>query len=96
MRKFEFFSDNGHGWLKVPKALIAELGIANKISHFSYERSAYVYLEEDCDAELFAIAYAPTERLNLTEVRSERSRVRSYNQYTPQCVTQYLNLTSDK
>ena len=87
MRKFEFFSDNGHGWLKVPKKLILELGIADKISHYSYERSAYVYLEEDCDFEVFSIAYAPTERLSLTEIRSERSRVRTYNQYTPACVT---------
>jgi len=88
MRKFEFFSDNGHGWLKVPKALIAKLGIADKITHYSYERSAYVYLEEDCDFETFAIAYAPAERLNLTEIRSERSRVRTYNAYTPACIVQ--------
>ena len=86
MRKFEFFSDNGHGWLKVPKALIAELGIADKISHYSYERSDYVYLEEDCDFTVFSIAYAPNERLRLTEIRSERSRIRTYNQYTPACL----------
>ena len=86
MKKFTFYSDAGHGWLKVPKALILELGIADKISHFSYERSDSVYLEEDCDFSLFAEAYSPNERLRLTEVNSDRSRVRTYRPYYPACL----------
>jgi hypothetical protein len=36
--KFDYIMDPGHGWLKVPKALLAQLGIADKISPYSYQR----------------------------------------------------------
>jgi hypothetical protein len=50
--KIVFFSDAGHGWGRVPHSLITELGIADKISEFSYQDRDYVYLEEDCDLSL--------------------------------------------
>ena len=86
MKKFTFYSDAGHGWLKVPKALIIELGIADKISHFSYERSDSVYLEEDCDFPLFAQAYAPTTGISMNVISSNDSRVRTYRPYYPACL----------
>lgn len=45
--------DGGHGWLEVSKAKLKSLGIAHKISGFSYEKGDKAYLEEDCDASLF-------------------------------------------
>ena len=51
--KFTFFSDPGHGWVKVPLALIKELGIARDITQYSYIKGDWVYLEEDC--EIFEI-----------------------------------------
>lgn len=45
--------DAGHGWYRVDKAIAIVLGIADKISCFSYEDSTHVYLEEDSDAGLF-------------------------------------------
>ena len=48
-----FFSDPGHGWARVPKAKLIKLGIADKITSFSYQRGINVYLEEDCDAGIF-------------------------------------------
>lgn len=50
-----FHSDPAHGWLQVPRDLIDALGIAHRISQFSYvdATGAFVYLEEDCDASLF-------------------------------------------
>ena len=51
--KYEFFSDPGHGWLKVPLKEIEQLGLADKISICSYINAGYVYLEEDWDLPLF-------------------------------------------
>ena len=43
--------DPGHGWLQVPHADIAALGV--EITPYSYQKGAYAYLEEDCDAPAF-------------------------------------------
>ena len=51
--KFDVLTDPGHGWIKVPKKLLAELGIANKITPYSYMRGDFAYLEEDADASTF-------------------------------------------
>ncbi len=51
--KFTYYSDDGHGWLKVPIKVIAKLGIANKISSYSYYNNGCVYLEEDNDMIIF-------------------------------------------
>ena len=56
MPKYDFISDPGHGWLKVPRSEVNSLGIGPKVSSFSYEQGDYVYLEEDCDASLFVEA----------------------------------------
>lgn len=65
-----FISDSGHGWLAVPAVLYRESGI--KASHFSYQnkKTGMVYLEEDCDAELFY--QAMQSKFNaVVEVREE-------------------------
>lgn len=56
MQKFHFFSDPAHGWIKVSKTLLKELGIADKITKYSYQKNNYAYLEEDCDATTFCEA----------------------------------------
>ena len=48
-----FYSDPGHGWGQVSHSLIERLGIANKISGWSYMDAHSAYLEEDCDLPLF-------------------------------------------
>lgn len=54
-----FYSDPGHGWAKVHKDFLAELGIENQITPYSYERGSFAYLEEDCDVStLFKAAAA--------------------------------------
>jgi hypothetical protein len=55
---YKCYSDSGHGWLAVKRKELIDLGIANKISHYSYQRGATVYLEEDGDATLFVNTYA--------------------------------------
>lgn len=48
---YTFFTDPGHGWLRVPLADLHEVGF--KPSKYSYYDKDYAYLEEDCDAPLF-------------------------------------------
>ena len=51
--EYNFYSDPGHGWLAVNYDELVELGIADKISSYSYIRGNTVYLEEDCDMSTF-------------------------------------------
>jgi hypothetical protein len=51
--EIKFFADPAHGWGEVPMSMIKELGIADKISHYSYMKGEMAYLEEDCDLSLF-------------------------------------------
>jgi hypothetical protein len=51
--KFTYYTDCGHGWVRVKKQLLIKLGIENKITGYSYMRKDYVYLEEDCDLHTF-------------------------------------------
>tara|TARA_R110000751_G_scaffold23329_1_gene64784 strand:+ start:358 stop:639 length:282 start_codon:yes stop_codon:yes gene_type:complete len=54
-----YHTDASHGWLEVPRSELIELGIADSISHYSYQ-DAYntdnIYLEHDLDAAIFANA----------------------------------------
>ena len=52
-KAYKFYSDNGHGWLAVKRQELIDLGIIDKITPYSYQRGKTVYLEEDCDVDLF-------------------------------------------
>ena len=55
---YTYFPDPGHGWLAVPLADVQELGLTKAdFSSFSYMKGEVLYLEEDCDAEVFHNAY---------------------------------------
>ena len=81
--KFDYYADPGHEWLKVPHSLLAKLGIADKITMYSYTRSNYAYLEGDCDCVTFKQAMDAAGKT--VEIRSHysdrRSKIRSYNHY---------------
>lgn len=83
---FDFISDPGHGWVKVPFKVITDLCISEGISSYSYMRGGFAYLEEDCDATLFHRAFF--DRYNRFPIYRERnarektSRVRNYDRYT--------------
>ena len=77
------YADSGHAWGKVNKALLNKLGIADKISHYSYMRDDKVYLEEDKDLGLFfytldmeGIKYQIEDRFS-----HKTSRIRGYDAY---------------
>lgn len=79
---YVFFSDAGHGWLRVKRAELIELGLADKITRYSYARKGWVYLEEDCDASHFVMA----KGRNSMDVKfrncKEYSAIRGYDHYS--------------
>ena len=79
---YTFFTDSGHGWLKVPVAELLELGIEDEISHYSYLFGDWAYLEEDCDMARFIDAqYMRGLDVRWNTKVSQRSMVRNYPRY---------------
>ena len=86
VRKFDFYADPGHGWLKVGIGTLSKAGIVPDISSFSYVKGRNVFLEEDCDATRFVNAM---EKLGVrVEVKyhstDKRSKIRGYASATPE------------
>jgi hypothetical protein len=77
-----FTSDPGHGWGCVERRVLEGLGIADKISEFSYQQNDLVYLEEDCDLSLFIRAMEQRGyKVKLDERYVERTHIRGLPQY---------------
>jgi len=89
MRKYvyDFYADPGHGWLKVSRKELRELSVEDKVSVSSYQRGAFVYLEEDCDAGIFLDAKTKQdpsfkEKLRFREHYANRlSQIRGYTRF---------------
>jgi hypothetical protein len=81
--KFKFYSDPGHGWLRVPYSELERLDIADKITHYSYTKGDNVFLEEDCDMSTYMRAKnALNETVDIQVIRCNRqSRIRGYEKY---------------
>ena len=79
----QVFEDPGHGWARFPKDRLQALGIADKISSYSYQRGQYAFLEEDgdlgvlCDA-LRARGYEVKFKCAHT---NRQSKIRGYQHY---------------
>jgi hypothetical protein len=82
MEKYTYHTDPGHGWLEVELAELGELGIADKISPYSYLHCGKVYLEEDMDMTTF---YKAKERrgqaFERVEVYKHHTPIRGYSSY---------------
>lgn len=68
---YRFFHDPSHGWLEVPTAELRELGIAGRITHYSYisPDGTLAYLEEDCDMSTFVLAWARHHECTIPELQ---------------------------
>lgn len=77
------YSDPAHAWAKVKRQVLINLGIANKISRYSYQLRDNVYLEEDNDLYLLQQTLdAQGVRLKYVEKPTDRaSKIRSYERY---------------
>jgi hypothetical protein len=81
--KIVHYCDPRHGWFKVNRALLVKLGIADKISGYSYQRNDIAYLEEDCDAGLL-IKALDSKGINWsvdTKHTNRTSKIRNYSRY---------------
>lgn len=83
MLTLNYHSDAGHGWVAVKIALLADLGIADKISQCSYQRGKSAYLEEDCDAVLLVDTLkAKNIEYTIKALKQKNhSPIRSYESY---------------
>jgi hypothetical protein len=88
METFTHYTDPSHGWVEVPRSLLHELGIADKITSYSYQRGEDVFLEEDCDLSTFDRAMEkagrPFELVEVYEPRHRESWVRLLWSYEPE------------
>lgn len=93
-KTFIFFQDPGHGWLKVPRNMLIDLGILNKISAYSYERGGYVYLEEDQDSYIFFKTFVSKFgfKPNISSRHTNRqSKIRGYSSFFPEKKSRILD-----
>lgn len=82
MSVYTFYQDPGHGWIDVSLAELTRLGIADKISAYSYTNGARAYLEEDCDAAVWIQAKrAHGEDFSLAEVYQDPTPIRQFDSY---------------
>ena len=80
--KLRYITDPGHGWLEVPKSLLVELAIQDKITDYSYQKGTMAYLEEDCDAYEFVQACkAQGINVEFDDVYEERTAIRHYQRF---------------
>jgi hypothetical protein len=79
---FVFYADPDHAWLGIKRQLLLQYPkAALAISNHSYQRGQTVYLQEDCDADLFLEALrADNERFTVVAKHgNQRSPIRSYD-----------------
>jgi hypothetical protein len=83
MKKITVYNDPGHAWAAVKIAELHALGIAGKISPYSYQRGQTAYLEEDCDLSAYLAAIKATgQEVQFVEKHTNsRSPIRSYATY---------------
>lgn len=78
-----YYTDPGHGWLRVPLKTLNRVGLTDKISEYSYMRTDYAYLEEDNDMSLFMITMKERGvEITLKNRNTNReSRIRNYQNF---------------
>jgi hypothetical protein len=77
------YNDPGHGWGKVKRQVLSNLGLVDKVSAYSYQYKDNVYLEEDCDLPLLVqTLFALDVRVKFVEKSTNKqSKIRSYESY---------------
>lgn len=95
-KQLRWFLDAGHGWLRVPIKDVIALGIERDITEYSYINDGYVYLEEDCDAILFAsktnLSFSDMNGLTITVSNCKGySSIRNYPRYSLDRLVYYFN-----
>jgi hypothetical protein len=81
--KIKVFGDSGHAWARFPKSRLVKLGIADKISAYSYQNGSNAFLEEDCDlSTLITALKAQDYEIKFDEsFTNKSSKIRGYRSY---------------
>lgn len=105
MKTFPYIQDPGHGWVRVPKTELAKAGCEADISRHSFQKGNNVFLEQDCDLQIFVDARRSQgleTKLRPYVNKSRTSRIRNYTSYTApagveptQVGAEYLESTQD-
>lgn len=84
--KLKVYADPGHAWAAIKRDKLVKLGIADKITSYSYQRGDTVYLEEDCDLStlMHAVRLAGIALSFDEHHTNNRSRIRGYDHYRVQ------------
>lgn len=83
VKVYIFHQDPGHGWLAVKRKELIDLGLADCISSYSYQKGKTVYLEEDRDAPLFIdILKKKGIEFHYRASHLEKTPIRSYASYS--------------
>ena len=79
----KIFADPGHAWARVAKSKLVTLGIADKISTYSYMNGSNAFLEEDCDLSVLISALRVRGyEIKFNESHTNRqSKIRGYFTY---------------
>ena len=82
-KTYTLYSDPGHSWLQVQKKELEELNIINNVSEYSYINGEFVYLEEDCDLNLFIKAYENKYNIKpiIKECLQQNTGIRFYGRF---------------
>jgi hypothetical protein len=101
MKRLRHYSDPGHGWVPVKRQTLLRLGIAHKVSPYSYQRGQTVYLEEDCDAGLLIQALGTRGDdwdwdLDRSSYTDRRHPIRSYASFELSPIEQTISETSEQ
>ena len=78
------YTDDGHGWVAVKRHWLESFGIADKVTHYSYQKGNTVYLEHDCDAPLLIETMKKKgQDFDLLSINHNgNSPIRSYDRYS--------------
>lgn len=84
-KKVFFFEDSGHGWAKVLRKDLVNLGLEYSTTRYSYQRAEYVFLEEDLDFPNYINAqFTRGIKIEMEETFVEgHSEIRKYDPYQP-------------
>lgn len=77
-----YYTDPGHGWLKIELSILEKIGIKDKITNYSYKKDDFAYLEEDCDLPkaLEALKENGLE-YDIQDVYQEYTPIRNYRSF---------------
>ena len=95
---YQFFSDSGHGWLKVTRTELQRLKIIDKISSCSYQKNGIVFLEEDGDCTLFVNAKKSIDGIEIKTkgIQSDKvSKIRNYPYFSYDLIDSSLKSIMD-